>query len=429
MEREQSKKKENLSEEVLYRIEVPANRYDLLCPEGLSMALRVFLGLSPVQNYHIKNTINPLHQLIIDPSVNKVRPFGCSAILRNIKFTNETLINFMELQDKLHNNVCRGRSLVSMGTHDLDTVKGPFTYKALPPEDIKFVPLKCTEEMTGPQLMNHLNQDQKLKHYTHLLKDEPLYPVITDSNGVIMSLPPMINSEHSKITVNTRNVFIDITAKDLTKAKIVLNTLVAMFSFYCDEQFSIEQVEVIHDGEKILYPDITKRVFNTDLRYIRTITGIEISQEELLKNLNKMGMKLEMKNDEEFEVEVPITRTDVLHACDIAEDVAISYGYNNITKKNPQTVCNGYQQPVNKLTDLIRFEMAASGYTECLTMSLISQKDMFTNMLVEVNEEVLNKAVQIYKSKTPGFEVFRTSLIPGILKTIEANKIVQVNFF
>ena len=135
---------------------------------------------------------------------------------------------------------------------------------------------------------------------------------------------------------------------------------------------------------------------------------------------------MELISEEEFEVEVPITRTDILHSCDIAEDIAISYGYNNIIKKNPSTVCNGYQQPVNKLTDLTRFEMAASGYMECLTMSLVSQKDMFTNMLVEINEDVLSKAVQIYKSKTPGFEVFRTSLIPGILKTIEANKVVQV---
>ena len=30
---------------------------------------------------------------------------------------------------------------MSIGTHDLDTVEGPFTYEALPPEQIKFKPL------------------------------------------------------------------------------------------------------------------------------------------------------------------------------------------------------------------------------------------------------------------------------------------------
>ena len=44
------------------------------------------------------------------------------------------LKSFMDLQDKLNNNICRGRKLVSMGTHDLDTVKSPFIYKALKPE-------------------------------------------------------------------------------------------------------------------------------------------------------------------------------------------------------------------------------------------------------------------------------------------------------
>lgn len=431
IEKEQAKKKENLSDEILYRIEVPANRYDLLCLEGLALALRVFLGLMDTQVYRIKNISPEINKFYVDESVANVRPFVCSAILRNIKFTNDTLISFMELQDKLHNNVCRGRSLVSMGTHDLDTVKGPFTFKALAPEQIKFKALNRTEELTGPELMNNLNQDPKLKHFTHLLKDEPLYPVLLDSQGIVMALPPLINGDHSKLTVNTRNVFIDITAKDLTKAQIVLNTLVAMFSLYCEEPFTVEQVEVItSSGKKILYPNLERKVFEADLRYICNVTGIELGNDEVIKLLKKMGLKAALDSSSgKLRIEAPITRTDVLHACDIAEDVAIAYGYNNITKKAPATICNGYQQPINKLTDLIRLEMATSGYTECLTMALISKKDMFTNMLEELSSVVLDNAVQIFKSKTSEFEVFRTSLIPGILKTIEANKSNQVISF
>lgn len=33
----------------------------------------------------------------------------------------------------------------------------------------------------------------------------------------------------------------------------------------------------------------------------------------------------------------------VIHACDIVEDVAIAFGYNNITKTIPQTNCIGNQ--------------------------------------------------------------------------------------
>lgn len=46
-----------------------------------------------------------------------------------------------------------------------------------------------------------------------------MYPVIYDSKGVVLSLPPIINGDHSKITLNTKNIFIECTATDLTKVK------------------------------------------------------------------------------------------------------------------------------------------------------------------------------------------------------------------
>ena len=361
-------------------------------------------------------------------SVKNVRPFACSAILRNIKFTEESLIRFMELQEKLHNNICRGRSLVSMGTHDLDSVKGPFHYKALKPEEIKFRMLNRTEETSGSEILSQLSNDPKLKYFTHLLEHEPLYPVVTDSQGIVMALPPMINSEHSKIKTTTRNVFIDITAKDVTKANIVLNTLVAMFSYYCEDQFTIEQVEVVDNDESILYPDITPRLFYTNSEYLTKLAGVNIETDEIIRLLNKMGLNTGNEGNN-IKVEVPITRSDIIHPCDIAEDLAISYGFNNIKKCKTTTVCNGYQQPINKLTDLIRLELSFAGYIESLTMALISKKDLFTNMLQEINEEVLSKTVQIFKSKTTEFEVFRNSLIPGIMKTISSNKTNPVNHF
>ena len=50
-------------------------------------------------------------------------------------------------------------------------------------------------------------------------------------------MPPIINSEHSKITLNTKNVFIDCTATDQTKLDIVINIVATMFSEYCEEPF------------------------------------------------------------------------------------------------------------------------------------------------------------------------------------------------
>jgi phenylalanyl-tRNA synthetase beta chain len=151
--REAGKEVAGLSTEVVYKIEVPANRYDLLCLEGLVLSLRVFLGLSTFPTFSISNLNNVETRAEVHPSVNEVRPYLLCAILRNITFTEETLKGFIELQDKLHNNICRKRSLVSMGTHDFDTVKGPFRYEARNSKEFKFRALNRTEENTGEELL------------------------------------------------------------------------------------------------------------------------------------------------------------------------------------------------------------------------------------------------------------------------------------
>ena len=413
---EQNKEDINLSTEVLYKIEVAANRYDLLCLEGLALALRIFLEKQKMPDIKPINVLpENERQLIVYDSVNDVRPIGLCAILRDINFTDEMLKSFMDLQDKLHNNICRGRKLVSMGTHDLDTVKGPFTYRALEPEHIHFVPLNREEEVNGDGLMTLLKDDPKLGKYLDLLKGKKKYPVMMDSNGIIMSLPPIINSQHTKMTLNTHNVLLDITGTDLTKCEIVLNTLIAMFSVYCKNPFTVEEIKVINEktGESKIYPDLTPRKFKVDVKYLQTITGIyDIIPEKIIQLLEKMELKAKIINPQEIEVSAPITRSDILHPCDIAEDLAISYGYNNIKKQLTQTKTHGMQQPYNKLTDLFRDEMAMGGYTEFLTMALLSKEDMFTNLL---SEEKDDKTVEISYSKTKEFQYMRSSLIPGKL--------------
>ena len=427
-ENEQQKSGSHLSNETLYKIEVAANRYDLLCLEGLALALSVFLEKKEMPVFKPLNVLpESERQLIVEESLKEIRPIGLSAILRGINFTNDTLKGFMELQDKLHNNICRGRKLVSMGTHDLDTIKGPFYYRALPKKEINFVPLNRTESVDGDGLMRILKDDPKLSKYLYLLDGFDKYPVMMDSNNVIMSLPPINNSQHTKMTIDTHNVFIDITGLDFTKCEIVLNTLVAMFSVYCKDQFTIEEVKVVdklNNTEKF-YPNLKPRIFKADIEYLRTISGIhDIIPEEILKCLKKMELNGKILNEKEIEVSAPITRSDILHQCDIAEDLAIAYGYNNITKVITPTNCYGRQQPYNKLADMFRHEMAMGGYVEFLTMALLSEKDLYTNMLKKPDD----LSAKIFYSSCKEFEYMRSSLIPGILKSVEANKANQLPY-
>lgn len=212
-----------------------------------------------------------------------------------------------------------------------------------------------------------------MKKYLSIIRDKPTYPVIYDKNRVVLSLPPIINSNHSKITLNTKNVFIECTATDLTKAKVVLNTMVAMFSEYCVTPFQAEIVEVAYpDGKTQHYPDLTYHKMEATVEYINTAVGIKIPAENMANLLEKMGLAAQLSNDQKVvHVEVPPTRSDILHACDIMEDVAIAYGFNKLQYTIPKTSTFAAQFPLNKLTDFLRRESAYAGFTEILTFALV----------------------------------------------------------
>ena len=99
--------------------------------------------------------------------------------------------------------------------------------------------------MNGLEMMAELEKNY-LKDYLHLIRDSPVYPLVLDGQGRILSVPPIINSEHSKMSINTRNVLIEITALSRSKAMTCLNTLVWSFSEYCKTPFEVEPVEIIY---------------------------------------------------------------------------------------------------------------------------------------------------------------------------------------
>ncbi|KAI9488888.1 beta subunit of phenylalanyl-tRNA synthetase [Zychaea mexicana] len=405
------------------KIDIPANRYDLLCEEGLAQALRVFEGKCKPPAYKlVKPASGKLEQVIVKPETAQIRPAIVAAILRDITFTQASYDSFIDLQDKLHNNICRKRTLASMGTHDLDTIQGPFTYEALPHKDIKFVPLNQTVELDGDSLMEFYENDKNLGRYLHIIRDSPVYPVVYDANRTVCSLPPIINSEHSKIKLTTKNVFIEITATDEHKATIVLNTLVAMFSQYCAKPFTVEPVEIVYpDGAVKQMPKIESWRATAKVDYINSCAALDLSGDDICRLLEKMSLEAEINPSDTNEVlvDVPPTRWDILHAADIMEDVCISYGYDNLPKKMPGVTTFGSALPVNKLADHARRELAMAGFTEVAPLILCSHDENFKFLN---RKDDGTTAIKLANPKTIEYQVVRTSLLPGVLKTINNNK-------
>lgn len=313
---------------------------------------------------------------------------------------------------------------MAIGTHDLDTIKGPFTYEALPPDQIKFVPLNQTKEMSGRDMMEFYKNDKHLSRYLHIIKDSPVYPVILDANRTVCSMPPIINSEHSKIKLTTRNVFIDITATDRTKAEIVNNILVCMFSQYTSKPFTVEPIQIKspHNNQTRQAPDLTPRSTTASLSYINACCGLTLSAQTVCDLLKRMCYRAEPSSEDPdiLDIDIPPTRADILHQADIMEDLAIAYGFNRLPHKFPN-VSSTIAQPlaINKLSDIVRVEAAMAGWEEVMPLILCSHAENF---------EYLNRvddgqtAVRLANPKTAEYQIVRTSLLPGLLKTFRENR-------
>ncbi|CAG8475227.1 1973_t:CDS:10 [Acaulospora colombiana] len=345
--------------------------------------------------------------------VAKVRAFTAAAILRNVSFTQRNYDSFIDLQDKLHQNICRKRQLVSIGTHDLDTLKPPFRYEARTPTNINFIPLNKEKSYNAQELMTVYESEKHLARYLHIIKDSPVYPVWYDQNDQVLSLPPIINSEHSKITLNTRNVFIELTATDETKLAIVLNTKSPLSDFL---PTSVEPVRLCWpDGKETITPDLSPRATTASAEYINSCTGLSLSAAEISELLKRMTLEAEpsSSNPDEILVQVPAWRPDILHECDIMEDAAIAYGFNNLVKTFPATNTVAQQLPVSKLCDVVRREWAYAGWVEC------SHDENFSWMN---RKDDGSEVVKLANPKSLEYQVVRTSLLPGLLKTVRENK-------
>lgn len=177
-----------------------------------------------------------------------------------------------------------------------------------------------------------------------------------------------------------------------------------------------------HNGQTRQSPKLDPRVTQASISYINQCCGLELSRERICELLKRMsyGAKPSQSSPDLIDVEVPITRADVLHQADIMEDVAIAYGFNELPRSFPSksgTIAQPY--PVNKLSDIVRIEAAMAGWSEVMPLILCSHDENFAWLN---RKDDGNTAVKLANPKTIEFQVVRTSLLPGLLKTLRENK-------
>jgi phenylalanyl-tRNA synthetase beta chain len=134
-----------------------------------------------------------------------------------------------------------------------------------------------------------------------------------DKHNQVLSVPPIINSEHSKISINTKNVFIEVTALSRPKAMTCLNTLIWSFSEYCQTPFEIEPVEIIHGEEKFCTPQIEKKKFIVRHERAGILVSAKLAAEQIVHYLKKTGLEEIPIEKDSYKILVPCWRGDVIH--------------------------------------------------------------------------------------------------------------------
>lgn len=200
--------------------------------------------------------------------------------------------------------------------------------------------------------------------------------------------------------------------------------MVAMFSEYCSEPFTIEpiNIESEHNGLTRRAPHLEPRKTEAEVSYINSCCGLTLSPDDMCARLHRMGYVASpsASSSDLIEVLVPPTRADVLHQADIMEDVAISYGFNNLPRTFPSKAATiACPLPMNRLADIVRMEAAMAGWSEVLPLILCSHDENFAWLNRKDDGKT---AIRLLNPKTAEYQIVRTSLVPGLLKCIRENK-------
>ncbi len=388
-------------------VEFFPDRPDLYSVEGLARGMRAFLDIEPgMTEYEVDDSDI---DVFVDDSVKDVRPYFRCAVVLGVEVDDVLIKSMMEMQEKLHITIGRKRSKIAVGIHDLDKVEPPFTYKAVGPHEIRFVPLAKDEEWDLEEI---LEKHEKGVAYAHLLKGMKKYPIILDTNGNVLSFPPIINGALTTVTTNTRNLFIDVTGNDLKAVKGALDIISTAMA---ERGGRIVSVNMHENGEEFVSPDLSPSSWQFSLKDCEKFLGIELGPEKTVQSLNRMGLDALVEGDTVY-VEVPSTRLDIMHVVDLYEDVATGYGFERFGKPGTVTQTVGRLSDVTAYSERLRDIMVGAGFTEVVTLTLSNEDDEFTKAGLPVKD-----VVTVLNPITEDHTCLRYSLFPSLMRLLRRN--------
>jgi len=392
------------------KVEFNPNRVDFSSHAGIARGYSGLRGWKTgLPKYEVKEGEVALN---VDPSVSEVRPYVLAAVVRNIKLDYDSVRELMEMQEDLHWGVGRDRRKVSIGVHNMDAVQPPFRYVAREPNAVRFVPLDKTEEMSMQEI---LEKHEKGIAYRHLVDWAPTYPLIIDSKEQVLSFPPIINGELTRVDSWTKNLFIDVTGTDYKAIARSLNVLVTALA---DMGAYLESVSVNYPDREVVSPDLAHQRMKLKIDYANRLLGLKLSESKVVQSLTKSRLDAKRISKGVLEVLIPAYRIDIMHEIDLVEEVAIGYGYFRMKPTRPATITTGKQHSAFEKANRIRQIMIGLGFTEAMNFILTNEAAHYEKMRLRVGGGMVRLANPV----STEYSIAREDLLPDLMKNLADNR-------
>lgn len=396
------------------RIELQdSNRPDLWSCEGIARQIRTKLAGALPGYPFFRTKSRSIRRLTVAPDLHKVRPYVAACTAVGYDVTTAGLAQLIQVQEKLADIFGHKRRTVSIGLYRLPAIVFPITYALVKPDEVRFTPLGFDEKMTPREI---LAVHPKGVEYASILAGHDRVPLLLDTEGQVLSLPPIINSrEIGEIHVGDRELLVEVTGTDL---RMVLLTLNIMAVNLADRGAAIDAVEIVYPydtefGKTIRTPYHFGKPHSLLISSIESALGQTFDAEEIRMALVSYGYETTVSRDT-VSVTLPPYRNDVMHPVDVAEDVAISRGYGSFVPIMPSEFTVGGLSRLEQVSDRIRDLMVGFGFQEMMSNLLSSRVELVDHM--RLSGTPWGGVVEVDNAMAQTYSTLRQSIIPSLLR-------------
>ncbi|MFX1535678.1 MAG: phenylalanine--tRNA ligase subunit beta [Promethearchaeota archaeon] len=391
-----------------------SNRPDLWSIEGLVREVKPLLFRSKAGLPKLQTEKSGL-VVEVSPELASVRPYIACVVVKGLEFDDYLIKQLIQAQEKLDFSWGRNRRRTSIGVYNLSMIQSPVRYILSDPS-FRFVPLGFTEEMTLSEILENHPKGQE---FAHILADTRKKPLLLDKNDIVLSLPPIINSNDvGRITEETQEVLIEVTGTDIEAVHTVINILAQNLYDRGGKILTVENryPPEINNGEAVITPITKTESISIDPKLVSQWLGIDLSLEKIINVL--LDRNYDARNDKNLIVaSYPPYRKDILHWVDVAEDIAIGLGYMDIEPQELTALTVGTVTEETRTLNQIRNLFVGLGYLELMTNTLTDPKTFVEKTHSTTPDELVHLENPISQS----LSIVRNSILPGLLEVLAAN--------